>query len=242
MSIDLAVANDIGTSLQQVGDQKGNQSALLISTQSAKVIGVPPPLGCHLQFGNPQANTQPGQPSSSMTFSGWGIQHAGFVWVPVSRTSGSLKLAFGQNDDPNQNTTQFIVNADGTAAFPGLPGLPGSGTSDLTVDKNGNLAPQTSSVRFKENVELLNDDFQKILALKPKSFTYKDTGFRGIGYMAEDLDELKLNELVGYDADGKALNINYKMMPVYLLEVVKEQQRMLRELQTEVTELKSLRK
>jgi len=146
------------------------------------------------------------------------------------------------NNNPNNNATKFIFNSDGTAAFPGLPGLPSSGTADLTVDPNGNIAPQTSSLRFKENVELLNEDFQKILALEPKSFTYKDSGFRGIGYTAEEVDELQLNDLVSYDADGKPLSINYKLMPVYLLEIVKDQQRMIRELQAEVSELKSSHK
>lgn len=256
MSIDLVVANPIGGSLQTVQDQEGNNSALQISNNNVVVgtPGVPPGdtlevLGiiatpqanaCHLQFGNPIATAN--QPSASLTFAGWGIQHAGFVWIPGTGAGGSLNLAFGGNNNPNNNATKFIFNANGTVAFPGLPNLPASGTADLTVDSTGNIAPQTSSLRFKENVEVLKEDFQKILALEPKSFTYKDTGLRGIGYAAEELDELKLNDLVGYDADGKPLMINYKLMPIYLLEIMKEQQKVMNELQMEVTELKSLHK
>jgi hypothetical protein len=251
MSIDLVVDNPISPSLQPVKDQNNNASALqvaksLVAVGQPKdnleilgVIGTPPASGAHIQFGN--LNAASGQPSASLTFAGWGIRHAGFVWIPTG-AGGSLKLAFGGQNDPNQNSTKFIFNADGTAAFPGLPNLPGSGTSDLTVDQNGNITPQTSSLRFKENVEALNEDFQKILALEPKSFTYKETGVRGIGYAAEEVDELELNNLVGYDAEGKPLTVNYKFIPVYLLEVLKEQQKVIKELQAEVAELKAPRK
>ncbi|MDX6531876.1 MAG: hypothetical protein QOH41_4166 [Blastocatellia bacterium] len=251
MSIDLVVDNAISASPQPVKDQSGNTSALQVATgialvgqpkdnlQVLGVIATPPAGAAHIQFGNPNATA--GQPSASLTFAGWGIRHAGFVWIPTG-PGGSLKLAFGGFNDPNQNSTKFIFNSDGTAAFPGLPNLPASGTSDLTVDHNGNITPQTSSLRFKENVETLNEDFQKILALQPKSFTYKETGVRGIGYAAEELDELELNNLVGYDADGKPLTINYKLIPIYLLEVLKEQQKVMKELQAEVTELKLSRK
>ena len=251
MSIDLVVANGINETPQPVMDQSENSSALQIATdlvvvgngtpvdylQVLGVIATPPPNACHVLLGNPGATSN--APSSSLTFAGFGIDHAGFFWVPVIGGASRLALAFGGNNDPSQNTTQFIFNSDGTVAFQGLPNLPGTGTTDLTIDSAGNITPQTSSLRFKDNVELLNEDFQKILALEPKSFTYKDTGCRGIGYAAEDLDELKLSDLVGYDADNKPLSINYKLIPIYMLEVLKEQQKVISELQTEVADLKS---
>ena len=228
---------------QVVEDDDGHRSALLISSLNVQVVGVPPHLGCHFQFGNPQKDTESDQPSASLTFAGWGIQHAGFVWTPSKSVSGSLKLAFGPNDDPNQNTPQFIFNADGSVAFPGLgQRLQPNTSTDLRIDSKGNIAPESSSLRFKEQVEPLNEDFQKILALQPKSFIYKETGVRGIGYAAEELDELELNNLVGYDTEGKPLTINYKLIPVYLLEVLKEQQKIIKELQTQVAELKTSRK
>lgn len=241
MSIDLVVANALGAGTppvpQPVQDQEGNASALHIATDRVAVVATPSQARCHFQFGNPVAAS--GQPSASLTFAGWSIQHAGLVWVPSSSGPGSLKLAFGGSDDPSLNSTRFVFNSDGTAAFPGLPSLPASGTTDLTVDPKGNIAPQTSSLRFKEQVEPLQDDFRKVLGLQPKSFIYKDTGLKGVGYAAEEVDGLELGPLVGYDAEGRPLTVHYKLLPVYLLELLKEQDKALESLRAEVAELRA---
>src|SRR5882672_7814412 len=226
MSYNLIVNYSISTR-QRVRDATGKSSALQLQTnrvivgkpdgsQSEALLGVvdtPSAHHPHIQFGNPLATA--GLPSATLTFAGWGIQHAGFVWTPGI---------------PGVERGTFILNH--------LPDTPSEGQADLMIVAGGNVVPQTSSLRFKENVEPLTEDFQKILALQPKSFADKKTGCQGIGYVAEDLDELELNNLLGYDADGQPLTINYKLIPLYLVEVLKDQQRMIKELQVEVTELK----
>ena len=47
-----------------------------------------------------------------------------------------------------------------------------------------------------------------------------------------------LHDLVGYDADGQPLNVQYKMLPVYLLELVRAQGGQLETLRAEVRGLK----
>ncbi len=131
------------------------------------------------------------------------------------------------------------IELSGTVALPKLPDLPTTGIAELIVDAAGNLTPQSSSARLKESVETLDADFHKILALEPKSFVYKSSGQRGIGYMAEDVDAHEdLRELVTYDAEGRPLGVHYKMVPVYLLEVVKEQQEQIAALRAEVAALR----
>ena len=162
-------------------------------------------------------------------------------WLQLCDGNGAVQSAW---DGPNY-TAIGTVTAGGlkvsgpSVVLSGLSGLPGSGTADLTVNSSGTVAPQTSSLRFKEDVQPLSDDFHKILALEPKSFRYKESGDRAIGYAAEDLDALGLDGLVGYDPEGQPLTINYKLLPIYLIEVVKEQQRTIRDLQDRVTELAS---
>ncbi len=131
------------------------------------------------------------------------------------------------------------IELGGTVAMPDLPDLPTTGIAELIIDADGNLAPQLSSVRLKDSVEALDVDFHQILALEPKSFVYKSSGQRGIGYTAEDVDAREeLRELVTYDAEGRPLGVHYKMMPVYLLEVVKEQQEQIVALRAELAELR----
>lgn len=132
-----------------------------------------------------------------------------------------------------------VWNTNGTIAFPSMPNLPSSGTVDLVIDPSGNVTTQMSTLRVKDNVEPLNDDFHKILALEPKSFRYKDTGFRGIGYAAEEADQLELSDLVSYDGEGRPLTINYKLIPIYLLEILKKQDKTIQALQEEIVELRA---
>jgi hypothetical protein len=95
-----------------------------------------------------------------------------------------------------------------------------------------------SSKRFKENVVDLKDDFSKILNFKPISYTLKGTTQQGIGYIAEDLDQLGLKSLVVYEADGTPYSINYSFISIYLLEVIKGQQEELKNLKEEIAKIK----
>src|SRR6185295_19107363 len=100
-------------------------------------------------------------------------------------------------------TVEGLVVTGTSVTFSGIANRPASGTADLVINASGGIGTKLSSLRFKENVEPLKDDFHKILTLEPKSFSYRDSGDEGIGYMAEDLDDAKLGRLVSYDSDGK---------------------------------------
>lgn len=71
----------------------------------------------------------------------------------------------------------------------------------------------------------MNANFAKILEVDPQAFTYKATGDQSFGYIAEDFDSLGLKNLVNYDKEGLPNSIKYDRIPIYLLEVIKEQQR-----------------
>jgi Chaperone of endosialidase len=115
---------------------------------------------------------------------------------------------------------------------------PGNGT-EVVIDKDGYLRASNSSARFKEDVRPLADDFHKVLALEPVAFTYKETGEAAVGYIAEDLHEKGLQNLVAYDAEGRPVSIHYKLLPVYLLEIVKAQQSALAALLEQVKRLQA---
>jgi hypothetical protein len=82
---------------------------------------------------------------------------------------------------------------------------------------------QVSSARFKDNIRPLRDNFHRILEVEPKTFTAKGTEIEGIGVIAEELDALGLRHLVNYEEDGQPLSVKYRMIPLYLLEVLKGQ-------------------
>lgn len=126
------------------------------------------------------------------------------------------------------------INPNGSMAFPTMPQNPVPG-SDLEIDSQGNLGVQVSSVRFKEAVEPLSADIHNVLALRPKQFRYKGSDRTSIGYLAEDVDELGLEHLLTRDAENQPLGVNYKLLSVYLLELVREQQAAIDDLRREVS-------
>lgn len=78
-----------------------------------------------------------------------------------------------------------------------------------------------SSLRYKDNIRPLTDNFAAILDVQPKSFTYKDTGYQDIGVIAEEVDSLGLKNLISYDRLGRPDGVKYDRLPLYLLEVLK---------------------
>jgi len=94
------------------------------------------------------------------------------------------------------------------------------------------ILKHTSSVRYKTNLGPFSGDIQKTLLLEPKSFTYKGSDVRGVGYLAENLEALGLKKLVIYDAQGRSDSIRYHLLPVYqntLLKQLKEEYQTLKE-------------
>ena len=101
------------------------------------------------------------------------------------------------------------------------------------ISSSGRLGVCLSSKRYKENITPLQDDFSKILEAQPVAFTFKKSKEPGIGFIAEDLDELGLRKLVNYDTQGRPRSIRYELTSLYLLEVLKDQANSIKELKVE---------
>ena len=107
-----------------------------------------------------------------------------------------------------------------------ISGLTGSTTGSALIINGGNVYFLGSTRDIKDNIRLLDDDFSKILLANPVSFTDKNTGMKGIGYIAEDFEEAGLQNLLVYE-NGKLVSLRYDLISVYNLEVIKEQQEQL---------------
>ncbi len=238
MSIDLVVDQAISTTLEAVKDQTGKQSALAIATDSAKVESTKSGKDVQLEVSNPKDGEGQVAGLRFYTASGWNVMlrtNSGGAWLELTDGNGKWEHRwYGGN-----YTAKGDLAVQGNAVtFSGLKNLPASGTTDLTIDSTGKVAPQTSSARFKENIEPLHEDFHKILSADPVSFVNKATGDQEIGYIAEDFHENNLQNLVSYDAEGKPLSVDYKLLSVYNLEIIKEQQQVIHGLQEELVDIK----
>ncbi len=111
-------------------------------------------------------------------------------------------------------------------------GLTGTTSGNYVRLFNDRLYYYSSSKKYKDDIQPLEDDFYKILKVQPKSFTDKASGERNIGYIAEEFDQLGLNHLVNYK-NGQPDALKYELVSLYLLEVVKDQAKSIEQLKGE---------
>lgn len=225
MSIDLVVGSSISESTQSIQDQNGKTAALQISTVSTNI-----PTGTKLVFG--VGSTGVGewlQNTHSSTSDNFGIDFYGNSQLRMRMTNGGL---FGVGTTAPGAT----LHVHGSVRFDNIAALAGT---DLVIDGSGNVGKQSSSARFKENICELKADFQRLFRLQPVAFNYKGNGTKTLGYLAEDVASQGLDELVTYDGQGRPESVQYKLIPVYLLELLKEQHRLIRGLQDELQALKT---
>jgi len=117
------------------------------------------------------------------------------------------------------NPTEAL-DVDGTARLRGI----GAGNwTTVVVDANGKLWKQSSSQRYKKNIETLDTGADAVFKLRPVSFEYKESGQKDIGLIAEEVEKIS-PDLVIYDGEGRPDAVKYDKVALYLLSVVKNQQ------------------
>jgi hypothetical protein len=119
---------------------------------------------------------------------------------------------------------------------------------DVYVSSAGLLGYNSaSSRRFKREITPLNYDPEKILNIEPVSFKYnvgilhksEDPDVIQVGFIAEDLDEAGLVNLVDYDENGLPEAIQYSRYIVALQTVVRYQNSQIKDLIDRVKALES---
>ena len=129
------------------------------------------------------------------------------------------------------------LDVDGTAR---LRGIGSSSTGTIVVaDANGKLFKQSSSRRYKTNIEALDTGLDVVLNLRPVRFEYKDSGQKDIGLIAEEVEKIS-PDLVIYDGQGRPDAVKYDKVALYLLSVVRNQQEEIAALKENISRNQSL--
>ena len=130
----------------------------------------------------------------------------------------------------NGQVANLFLNHDGGNLYLGgnvfLEATPDGDRANLQMDINtGQIYWENSSRRFKENISTLQDDWTKILNIRPVKYTRPGLAdYWEYGYIAEEIDSIGLSNLVTYDTTGLPNNVNYEKMVLYLTEMIKLQQ------------------
>jgi hypothetical protein len=164
------------------------------------------------------------------TSNGSGISSTGNLNV-ISNSNGST--VFTSDNSGNVSARSISLgNVSGSLNAPGVYNNQGGTSANLFVASNGNFARITSARKYKEDIQDI-DYGLAALELQPKTWVSKEEYVennnsaegltRHVGFIAEDLDDLGLTELVYYD-NGEPDSINYDRMTTLLIPVIKQQQ------------------
>ena len=174
----------------------------------------------------------------------------GFGSGPGTPTQLTNAIAIGANAIVSQSNSMVlgtpatkvgIGTSTPTAALDVTGGLrlrsinAGTG-APVVIDSAGNILQSASSIRYKTNIRKLEPS--NVLDLNPVRFQWKSTGQEDIGLIAEEVNKVT-KDLVFFDNEGKPDGVKYDKVTLYLLDVVKEQQKQITELQAAVKSLQT---
>ena len=127
-----------------------------------------------------------------------------------------------------------MIPVSGSSYF--VMGFAGATEQGFKLYQNGNLTiagtiTESSSIRYKENVETLRYGLDKVVQLRGVSYNKKDTGIKEIGLIAEEV-ELILPDVILRNQEGEPDSVSYGRITAVLIEAIKE-------LKIEIEELKN---
>jgi len=147
---------------------------------------------------------------------------------------GSGNILIGNMGEGNKNENDTIrIGTPGTQTsifVAGIHGVTSATGTAVLVDKNGQLATQTSSRRFKTDVEDMGAASEVLLSLQPVCFHYKPEidpeKVPQFGLIAEDVAKVDPN-LIVRDNDGQPYSVRYEAVNAMLLnEFLKQHHKM----------------
>ena len=109
------------------------------------------------------------------------------------------------------------------------------------IDANGQLGTIKSSRAVKENIQAMGDISERLLALRPVTFQYKEADEDGgrptqFGLIAEEVAEA-FPELVIYDEQGKPETVSYHLLATLLVNEFQKEHSITQAQATRIAEL-----
>jgi len=129
-------------------------------------------------------------------------------------------------------TQTYLAGVFGVTSASGVP---------LYVNSSGQLGTLTSSARFKDHIQPMNDASEALYSLQPVTFKYKSDidplGIPQFGLVAEQVGQVD-PDLVARDAKGAIYTVRYEAVNAMLLNEFLKQHRKVEEQNRELETLK----
>tara|TARA_Y100000592_G_C5433362_1_gene299500 strand:- start:447 stop:1352 length:906 start_codon:yes stop_codon:yes gene_type:complete len=144
-------------------------------------------------------------PSNALVISGSAANGGVTISGSAVNIEGFVGIGVGEG-----NTTHAITLPD---------------TSNASGRVKANAFVSYSSIRYKKDVEPLSSAVDTISKLQGVSYSWKDTGKKDFGFIAEEVGKV-IPEIVEWSADPQYANtMDYTRIISFLVEAVKEQQK-----------------
>lgn len=156
-------------------------------------------------------------------------------WQTISSGGSTFTIA----DDNTTNATYYPTFSTATS---GTISTAKVSSTKLTFNPstgqlNATSFNSTSDARLKTDVATITNPFDVISKLSGKTFKYIDNNKNSAGLIAQELEQV-LPDAVSDRGDGY-LSVNYNMLVPYLIEAVKEQQKIIESLMVRVESLEN---
>ena len=154
-------------------------------------------------------------------------QTADGLFVRGKRTATSNQWNFQVYTTAGQAT--FSCRDDYYFRSMGIYDRTAGGAANITIDGSGYLYRSTSSIKYKRDVTNYDKGIAEVMQLRPVYYKSKvndpdgnqiNTQFAGL--IAEELDEIGLDEFVVKDKDGEVEAIHYGNMVALLTKAIQE--------------------
>jgi hypothetical protein len=143
-------------------------------------------------------------------------------------SAGTNNIEIGNAGDDSDNST-IRIGTEGTQTNTFIAGIHSATAASgvaVYVNSSGQLGTLTSSRRYKDHIQGMDQASDVLYALKPVTFKYKPgidpQGIPQFGLVAEDVEKVA-PDLVAYDDQGKIFTVRYQAVDAMLLnEFLKE--------------------
>jgi trimeric autotransporter adhesin len=158
----------------------------------------------------------------------------------------SFATAIGAGAVVSSSDTIALGRSDGsdTVEVPGklqLDTLAVAGSTQLCLNSSNRVGSCSSSLRYKTGIQPFISGLDVINRLHPITFTWKTDGKRDVGFGAEDVQKIE-PLLVTLNSIGQVEGVKYDRITAVLVNAIKEQQQQLVAQQTQLEELKTIRR
>jgi hypothetical protein len=185
------------------------------------------------------------------------VRSGGQVDIQLSTGSGSAQVAAGNHTHGTggytaagssgvpSHTHPISISSSASGGVHAGHSIPNNGSHSHTVSVSGTSGTPSTIKLKKEISDYAMLDVKNLLNLNLKRYKYKNQA-RNLqegrewmyGYIAEEVEELGIREIVGYDENKEPNAINYGLLSTLVLELVKVQQTEIDSLKEEIQRLK----